>query len=52
MLSKTPEGQEIIDLYYEWSPFIVKVVEEDEEFKEKVKSIIEGALPLIREEAE
>ena len=52
VLSKTPEGQEIIGLYYEWSPVIVKAIEEDEEFKEKVKSVIEDVLPLIEKETE
>ena len=37
VLSKTPAGQEIIRLYYEWSPAIVKAIKEDEEFKEHVK---------------
>jgi len=52
VLSKTPEGQEIIRLYYQWSPVIVKAMEEDEEFKEKVKKMIDGILPLIRGEVE
>lgn len=32
VLSKTPEGLKIIKLYYKWSPMIVKVIKEDEEF--------------------
>ena len=48
VLSTTPEGQEIIKLYYEWSPVIVKMMEEDEEFKEDVREMIDGILPLIR----
>ncbi len=47
ILTQTPEGQEIIRLYYEWSPAIVKVMEEDAEFKEEVKGIIDGVLKLI-----
>jgi len=31
----------------QWSPAIVKAMEEDEEFKEEVKEIIDGALMLI-----
>jgi len=49
VLEKTPAGQEMIKLYYEWSPVIVKAMEEDEEFKAQVKEIIDGVLPLIRE---
>jgi len=48
VLSKTPEGQEIIRLYYEWSPAIVEAMEEDEKFKEEIKAIIDEILPLIR----
>ena len=50
VLSQTPEGQEIIRLYYEWSPAIVKAIKEDEEFKQDVKEVIDGVLPLIAEE--
>jgi len=52
VLSKTPEGQEIIRLYYQWSPAIVKAMEEGEEFKEKVKEMIDGVLGLIGDEEE
>ena len=31
-LGKTLEGKEIIRLYYEWSPLIVKSMDEDEQF--------------------
>jgi len=51
ILSKTPEGQEIIKLYYQWSPAIVKLMEEDEEFKQDVKEMIDGIL-LTGTEAE
>lgn len=50
ILSKTPEGREIIRLYYEWSPVIVMAIEEDEEFKEEVKAIIDEILLGIRQE--
>lgn len=48
ILSTTPEGQELIQLYYQWSPVIVMVIEDDEEFKKEVKSLIDGILVLIR----
>lgn len=50
ILNKTPEGHEIIKLYYQWSPAIVKVMGEDEEFKEEVKELIDGVLVLIKAE--
>jgi len=46
VLNKTPEGQEIISLYYKWSPVIVKTIKENEEIKEKLKTVIDGILPL------
>ncbi|MCK5514120.1 MAG: hypothetical protein KAJ00_06455, partial [Deltaproteobacteria bacterium] len=52
LLKRTPEGREIISLYYEWSPAIVKAMEEDEEFKAELKEMIDGILPMIRAERE
>jgi hypothetical protein len=51
-LSQTSEGQELIKLYYQWSPAIVKAIEEDEEFKAQVKEMIDVVLPLIGKEIE
>ena len=48
VLSQTPEGQELIRLYYEWSPVVLKAMQNDEEFKAQVKETIDGVLPLIR----
>jgi len=48
VLSKSEAGQELLKLYYQWSPAIVKAVEGDEEFKAQVKKMIDGVLPLIR----
>ena len=50
VLRQTPEGKEIIRLYYEWSSAIVKVMEENEEFKGVVKETMDGVLMLITEE--
>ena len=47
VLNKTSEGRELIRLYYQWSPAIVKAMDEDEDFKEQVKEMIDGVLPLI-----
>jgi hypothetical protein len=52
VLSETPVGQEIIRLYYELGPTIIKVMEENKEFKKDVKEMIDGVLMLIEEEAE
>ena len=47
VLSQTTEGQEIIKLYYQWSPVIVQAMEDDEQFKEDVKEMIDGVFELI-----
>ena len=52
VLNKTPEGQELTRLYYEWSSSIVEAMKEDEKFKEQVKELIDGVMLLIREEIE
>jgi hypothetical protein len=52
LLSQSPEGREIIRLYYMWSPVVVEAIQGDEKFKEDIKGVIEGLLMLITEEAE
>jgi len=44
VLSKTPEGREIIKQYYMWGPLLVEVVEEDRAFKEEIKGMIDELL--------
>jgi hypothetical protein len=41
VLSKTLEGQELIRLYYKWSPVIVEIMNEDEQFKAQVKETLD-----------
>jgi rhodanese-related sulfurtransferase len=50
ILSTTSEGKNLIKLYYQWSPVVVKTIEEDEEFKMEVKEIIDDVLHLIKRE--
>ena len=52
LLNQTPEGQELIKLYYRWSPVIVKAMEEDESFKEEVKNMVDQLLPMIERAVE
>jgi hypothetical protein len=47
VLRQTPEGQEIIHLYYQWSPVIVNAMKADKEFQAEIKELIDGILPLI-----
>jgi hypothetical protein len=46
LLSKTPEGREIIELYYTWSPAVSKALREDRAFKKKVQSVIDSFLRM------
>ncbi len=43
----TPEGQEIIRLYYEWSPVISKLIEDDENTKMEIKELIDVLLLMF-----
>lgn len=52
VLRQTPAGQEIIRLYYQLSPAIVKAMEEDNKFKEEIQELIDGIFLLIGEEVE
>ena len=47
VLSQTPAGQELIKLYYQWSPVIVQAMKKDAAFKEQVKEMVDGVLELI-----
>jgi hypothetical protein len=52
VLSKSPEGQEIIRRYYQWSPLIADAMEGDEKFRKEIKETIDGILALIKETVE
>jgi hypothetical protein len=47
VLNTTPEGQELIKLYYEWSPAIVKAMKGDAAFRAELKGMIDGILPML-----
>lgn len=47
ILRQTPEGREIIKLYYVLGPVIVRAMDEDETFETDVQEMIEGLLMLI-----
>jgi len=49
VLTQSHEGRELIKLYYQWSPVIVRAMEADEEFKEELKELVDGVLPLLGE---
>ena len=47
ILSKTPEGREIIKLYYALAPAVVTAMEEDEVFEAECRELLEEVLRLI-----
>jgi hypothetical protein len=50
ILSQTPEGRQLTEIYYTWGPVLVEAMEQDENFKEQVKEMIELYLPMMKEE--
>ena len=47
ILNKTPEGKALVELYYQWSPAIVKALQEDGAVKEELKKIIDSIMPFF-----
>lgn len=47
VLSKTREGQELIKLYYQWSPAIVKTMKKDQSFEADIRQMIDRFLMLV-----
>lgn len=47
LLSQTPEGRKLIKLYYQWGPSLVRAMEGNEQFKEEVKTVVDGVLELM-----
>jgi hypothetical protein len=52
VLNMSPEGRAIIKIYYQWSAVIVMMIQDDEEFKEELKELIDEFLLLIGEGVE
>ena len=52
VLNQTPEGRELIKLFYYWSPLLVRVMEEDDAFTEEIKEMIDGMLAVTANKEE
>lgn len=52
VLSKTPEGREVIKLYYLWSPIVTVAIKNDHSLRKGVKEMVDEILPFLREEPE
>jgi uncharacterized protein YkwD len=47
VLSTTPEGRQLIALYYQLSSLVVKTMAEDKSFEDEIKKLIDFILPMI-----
>jgi len=47
MLRSTPEGRELVRLYYGWSPFLVRMIENDPEFHLEIKMLADEFLEML-----
>jgi len=52
VLTRTIQGQELIELYYEWSPLIIRSILEDEELKKDLNEMVDRVLTLVKETIE
>ena len=41
ILQGTPQGREIVKLYYAWSPFIVRMIENDPDLQDELKEMLD-----------
>jgi hypothetical protein len=50
VLRKTPEGRELIKVYYDWSPHLVSALEDEPALKDQAKKVLDQILILIKHE--
>ena len=48
LLKQSKEGQEIVRLYNQYNALLISVIEEDPDFKNQVKDILDQLIPIIR----
>lgn len=47
VLSKTPEGQALIELYYRWSPVLVRGLRKDDQLREEIKVLMDDIVGIM-----
>jgi hypothetical protein len=47
VLRQTPGGRKIIALYYQWSPVLVKAMQQDKDVEANIRKMIDGFLMLV-----
>jgi hypothetical protein len=45
ILTNIPQGEELIELYYKWSPLVVRSIVEDKALQKNLKEVVDGILP-------
>jgi hypothetical protein len=48
VLKETLEGQQLIKLYYEWSPVLVRALDKDDGFRAEIAEMIDGIVPVLQ----
>jgi hypothetical protein len=46
VLSKTAEGQALIELYYRWSPILAQAIREDDQLREEIKLQVDSIVDI------
>ena len=52
VLRRTPEGRELIRLYYQWGPSVAQAIMADDQFREEAKELADAVLMMIAGEAQ
>ena len=47
LLSRTPEGQALVTLYYQWSPALVRALQADEQLKDDVRQMVNEVFDVM-----
>jgi len=48
LLRESPQGQEVIRLYYLWSPVVVQILENDPHLRQEVRLVVDALLASLR----
>ena len=52
VLQETREGQQLIKLYYVWSPVLARALDQDDGFRAEIREMIDGIVPVLQGEVE
>jgi len=52
VLRRTPEGRELIRLYYQWGPAVAQAIMADDQLREEAKELADAILMMIEGKGE